>query len=69
MRTPPTLTAIGAACLAVLLLISPGRASAGEPGTSDSTPRGIRQPVALAVVDGGKTLLAANCAERQPLCG
>jgi YVTN family beta-propeller protein len=60
MRTPRIIPAIGAVGLAWLLLTSPGRPLAGEPGAVGSPSRRVRQPVALAVVDGGKTLLAAN---------
>ena len=60
MRTTLTIPAIGAVCLASLLMTLAGRALAGEPGTSGSPARRIRQPVALAVVNGGQTLLAAN---------
>jgi YVTN family beta-propeller protein len=60
MRTTLTIPAIGAVCLASLLMTGAGRPLAGEPGTSESPARRIRQPVALAVVDDGRTLLAAN---------
>jgi YVTN family beta-propeller protein len=60
MRTPTSLLAIGAIGIAWLLPIPPGRCTAGEIGPDDTLPRRSRQPVALAVVDGGKTLLAAN---------
>ena len=43
-----------------LLLAWPGRAFADEPGTPAIVGPAIRQPVALVVVDGGKTLLVAN---------
>ena len=52
--------ALGAGCLALLLLSSPVRPLAGEAGTADSPPRRFRQPVALAFVEGGKTLIVAN---------
>ncbi len=60
MRTRRLIPALGAIGLAALLLNSPDRARAGEPGPAPSPRRRLRQPVALAVVDGGKTLLAAN---------
>src|SRR5690348_6880412 len=49
-----------AVCLALLLLSPPVRPLAGEPGPADSPPRRPRQPVALAFVNGGKTLIVAN---------
>jgi YVTN family beta-propeller protein len=60
MKTPPILPMIGMACLTALWLTPSVSAVAGEPGGSHSPPRRFRQPVALAIVDGGKTLLAAN---------
>src|SRR5262249_26456048 len=45
---------------AALLLATPAQLSAGEPGAAHLPARRFRQPVALAVVDGGRTLLAAN---------
>jgi YVTN family beta-propeller protein len=60
MRTPPTLPTLGALGLAALLLAAPGWLPAGEPGPAQPPPRRVRRPVALAIVDAGKTLLAAN---------
>ena len=51
---------IGAFCLAALLLASPAEIGRGRARPGDSPARRLRQPVALAFVDGGKTLLAAN---------
>jgi YVTN family beta-propeller protein len=60
MRTGQIISALGAVGLAALLLNPSDRARADEPGPTPSPPRRLRQPVALAVVDGGRTLLAAN---------
>ncbi len=56
-RTPPTIAALRAVGAAALLLLTSGvRVVADEPGPA----RRLRQPVALAVVDEGRTLLVAN---------
>src|SRR5262245_60014848 len=60
MNKPLRISTLRAVCLALLLLSSPVRPLAGEPGPADSPPRRLRQPVALAFVDGGKTLIVAN---------
>ena len=57
MKTLRTIPAVGAVCVASLLLASHARSIAGEAG---SPTRRSRRPVALAFVDGGRTLLAAN---------
>src|SRR5262249_23694619 len=60
MNQPRRSPTLGAACLTLLLLTAPVRPLAGEPGPAGSPPRRLRQPVALAFVDGGKTLIVAN---------
>jgi YVTN family beta-propeller protein len=59
MRTPTSRLIIGALGLAALLLPL-GQRLTGAIGPDNPLPRRPRQPVALAIVDGGKTLLAAN---------
>jgi YVTN family beta-propeller protein len=50
-----------AACLAACLLLAPHeRARGGEAGNALPLAQRIRQPVALAFADGGRTVLAAN---------
>jgi YVTN family beta-propeller protein len=56
MNNPRILWFIGA----TWLLPWPGLLAAGEPGIAGTPARRVRQPVALAVVDGGRTLLVAN---------
>jgi YVTN family beta-propeller protein len=46
--------------LALVLLISRHGARGATPGSDGTLIRRLRQPVALVVVDGGKTVLAAN---------
>ncbi|HZW30691.1 MAG TPA: cytochrome c peroxidase [Isosphaeraceae bacterium] len=56
-----TLTqAFGAICLAGLVLALQEKGRGEEPGNAGPLARRVRQPVALAIVDGGKTLLVAN---------
>ena len=55
-----TFLTLAALYLASLLTGPPARTPAGESDASPPLPRRTRQPVALAIVEGGKTLLAAN---------
>lgn len=60
MRTRLFLPIRPALGLAVLLAMPAAGPHAGEPDAAKATTRRMRQPVALAIVDGGRTLLAAN---------
>jgi cytochrome c peroxidase len=64
MTPPPIFRAIAALGLTVLPLLATSSsvavAVADEPGRGGSPAPRFRQPVALAIVDGGKTVLAAN---------
>jgi YVTN family beta-propeller protein len=52
---------LGAAAVAAWWLLAPPERTLGEqPGPGAPLARRVRQPVALAVVDGGRTVLAAN---------
>ena len=60
MRTPFFIPTLGAFGLAALLLAAPPPLPAGQTDDAPAMPRRLRQPVALAIVDGGRTLLAAT---------
>lgn len=57
MILPTIRRAMGALGLAGLVMLASAASAADRP---DSPARRFRQPVALAIVDGGKTMLAAN---------
>ncbi len=61
MRKPSFTRLLGAVAVSAGLWLAPDAAAHGdEPGTASPLARQIRQPVALVVIDGGKTLLVAH---------
>src|SRR5438132_9419932 len=61
MEKPSFAQVVATACLAASLFLTPHAHARGEEsGTAGSLALRVRQPVAIACTDGGKTVLVAN---------